>query len=401
MGDGDRPGETELMSMGCRWRLDLSGLDATAAAEMVRRWCRGIDLLESDTPLLDAEPVVIRPVVGARPGDRGGGVLEVHVPEVDRLPYALSRELTRTGLTRLRGRALLLHAAALADAQGRAVVLVAPSGGGKSTAAKVLGQELGYVTDEAVVLLADGRIAPHPKPPSLVDATAERGHKVEPSPDEIGLGPTPPSPHLAGFLTLLRDPEVRRPRLEVVGLLDQVLAVLAQTSSSWLVEDSLDRLARAVTVAGAPVRLHYAEIEGCHELVREHLATATPAAPSWVHLAPEGRDRYEEPGAGPPEELEITGQTRVARGPWSDAIATEGEVLVLLGSRPLRLAGAGAVLWQAAGAPATVAELTTAVITALGSHPEAEEIIRKGVAELVRHGLLHVLTGADDRPRRH
>src|SRR5699024_2811620 len=147
--------------------------------------------------------------------------------------YTLSRELTRAGLLRLRGRASLLHAAALADEGGRALVLVAASGGGKSTATRELGRGLGYISDETVVLLADGRIAPHPKPPSLIADPARPGDKVEPSPDELGLWATPASPRIAALLTLERDAAVTRPVIETVGLLDQVLAMLPQTSSTW------------------------------------------------------------------------------------------------------------------------------------------------------------------------
>ena len=121
----------------------------------VSRWLGGALAAElaadPTTLLLDDEPQVLR--VGLA-GDGTGAT--VVASDLELLPYVLSREITRLGLTRLRGRVTLLHAAALADADGRAVVLVAPSGGGKSTATSVLGQRLGYVTDESVVLRGDG-----------------------------------------------------------------------------------------------------------------------------------------------------------------------------------------------------------------------------------------------------
>ena len=48
--------------------------------------------------------------------------------------------------------------------------------------------------------------------------------------------------------------------------------MLPETSSTWWLDDGLDRLARAVTAGGAPARLVYAEIDTCHALVAEHLA---------------------------------------------------------------------------------------------------------------------------------
>ena len=191
----------DMVSMGCRWVLDVSALDEAGADAMRERWQRCVGLAGSATPVLDEEPQTV--VVG-----------------VDQQPYDISRELTRVGLTRLRGRVALLHAAALADETGRAVALVAPSGGGKSTATRVLGQRLGYVSDETLVLLADHRIAPHPKPPSLIVEPGERWRKQEPPPDELGLGPTPASPVLGRLLTLSREDSVAEPAIEEVGLVD-------------------------------------------------------------------------------------------------------------------------------------------------------------------------------------
>ena len=79
---------------------------------------------------------------------------------------------------------------------------------------------------------------------------------------------------------------------------------------------------------------------------------------------------------------------RVVRAPWSDAIACDGEVLVLAGARPLRLAAPGAVVWRAAREPVTVAELTATVVAKLGKHPEADRIVGEAVAELIDHGAL-------------
>lgn len=386
----------DLVTMGCAWTLDLSALPAAAVAEMRARWRRCAALAADPTTLLlDDEPHVLR--VGLA-GDGTGAT--VVAGDLERLPYVLSREITRLGLTRLRGRVTLLHAAALADADGRAVVLVAPSGGGKSTATSVLGQRLGYVTDESVVLRGDGRIAPHPKPPSLVIDPAERWHKAEPSPDESGLGPTPPAPRIAALLTLARDPAVTSSRIEPVGLVDQLLAVLPETSSTWWLDDGLDRLARAVTAGGAPARLVYAEIDTCHELVAEHLAQAARVEPTWEHLPPRPQERLPRDDEGSaPEPTPRTPHSpggmrtdqappRVVRAPWSDAIACDGEVLVLAGPRPLRLAGPGAVAWRAAREPVTVADLTTTVVAELGEHPEADRIVGAAVADLIDHGVL-------------
>ncbi len=361
----------DLVTMGCRWVLDLSALDDAEAREMATRWQRCHELASTGTLVLDDEPSTIAARAPAA-------------------PYVLSRQLTRTGLQRLSGRVVLLHAAALADEGGRALVLVAPSGGGKSTATRVLGRRLGYVSDESVILLEDHRIAPHPKPPSLVVDPAERSRKEEPPPDELGLAPTPAAPVLARLLTLARDPEVTEPTIEPVGLVDQLLAVLPETSSTWLLPDGLDRLARAVTAGGVPARLRYSEIEACHDLVRDHLAGEGSAPQVWEHLPPGEVQRWvdgeTEPGTG--EGTELGGADVLARAAWSDAVAVDGEVLVLIGATPLRLAGPGAAIWRAAGRGRPVGELVGEVVEELGEHPDAEPLVRQAALLLLRHRAL-------------
>lgn len=395
--EGDRLRVIEIVTMGCAWTLDVSDLDPALADEMAERWQRGAELFAAvSTPRLDEEPTVIRVINGPAPSDRAEGELCVTATEADRLPYALSREITRAGLTRLRGRATLLHAAALADDMGRTLVLVAPSGGGKSTASRVLGTRLGYVSDESVILLEDGRIAPHPKPPSLVIDPQDRWHKEEPSPDAIGLGPTPPEPRLGALLTLNRDESLTAPMIEEVGLIDQMLAVIPETSSTWWLDDGLDRLARAVTSGGPPACLRYAEIDTCHDLVREHLAAAAPTPPTWEHLPPDHEQRRPSSDVGHPQDqapvlddTEALADTDLfVRGTWSDAIAVEGEVLVLAGPRPFRLAGPGAVIWRAAQSPISLDDLTTQVTEEFGDNPDGAAIVREAVAQLVGHRVL-------------
>ncbi len=377
----------DLVSLGCRWRLGTACLTDDEAAALAARWQRAEGLAGAGTPVLDDDPEVIE----VSPGHD---------------PYDLSREVTRKGLTRLRGRASLLHAAALADDAGRTLVLVAGSGVGKSTATRVLGRDLGYVSDETVVLLADGRIAPHPKPPSLVLDPASPFVKEEPSPDELGLGPTPAQPRIAALLTLARDPEATEPVIEPVGLIDQILEILPQTSSTWWLPDGLDRLARAATAGGPPARLRYAEIGDCRTLVADHLATARPVEPSWEHLPPPARAEHPptetSPGGGPDRPQEATSpremspgpddtpvdHARLVRAPWSDAVAVDGEVLVLVGALPLRLAGPGAAAWRAAAEPRALPELTDAVVAELGEHPRAGERVEEAVLDLLEHGAL-------------
>ncbi|GAA3620066.1 hypothetical protein GCM10022199_25640 [Marihabitans asiaticum] len=398
-----------LTAMGCRWILDLTHLPVAAVKEMRRRWSR-CEELDADpaTIALDEDRVPVVPVPAHRFGelqesDRHPPSPPVFVPYDDHrlhaLPYDLSRALTRRGITRLTGRALLLHAAALTDAAGRAVVLVAPSGTGKSTASATLGRHLGYVTDESVVITwvgGEARLAPYPKPPSLIPTrmgeapTAQ--DKDERSPDDLGLAPTHPDPVVAAMVTLARSDEADEPRLVEVDLLDQLQDLLPETSSVFALPDGLEQLARAATRSGPPLRLEYREIGDCLGLLRSLLQERERPAPEWVHLPPRPGERLppsSESGASW-DEWPLTAGAVVRRLPWTDAIAHEGRVLVLLHHQPVLLAGLGELVWTQTGTPRSVGELEALAVAAFGEHPESARLVHDAVASLAARGLVVV-----------
>ena len=78
----------------------------------------------------------------------------------------------------------------------------------------------------------------------------------------------------------------------------------------------------------------------------------------------------------------------VVRGTWSDAIAIDGEVLILAGPRPFRLAGPGAVIWRAAQSSVSLDDLTARVTEEFGDNPDGAAIVREAVAQLVEHRVL-------------
>ncbi len=51
----------DLVTMGCRWVLDVSALEGSAAAAMADRWGRCRELASTETRVLDAEPVTVTP----------------------------------------------------------------------------------------------------------------------------------------------------------------------------------------------------------------------------------------------------------------------------------------------------------------------------------------------------
>lgn len=374
-----------VLAMGCRWSIETGAVDDEIHEATARRWARASELDQRDDSLvLEDEQHVIALVTtdeqARNAAERSAAVVRVRDPET--VAYDLSREMTRRGIARLRGRHLLLHGAALSDDAGRALVLVAPSGGGKSTATLVLGRSFGYVTDESVVVTEDLLVAPYPKPPSLVIDPGDRSRKHEPPPDDLGLGATPSRPWLTCTLTLRREPGTGEPTVEPVDLLDQLVAMIPETSSLWLLPDGLDRLARVATAGGGPHELRYAEISDCAALLREHLVPAAQAGPgtTWRHH-PSPVSGRGEPSTG------ATGRGYV-RAAWDDAVEHEGRVLVLRGPEPFLLSGVGARAWLCCDEERTLDEVLAAAVTALGEHPDARRLVVDGLGELVDAGVL-------------
>ncbi|HET6967660.1 MAG TPA: hypothetical protein VFI44_05255, partial [Ornithinibacter sp.] len=249
-------------AFGARWTFDVSGLDPALGAELLRLWERA--RVDADAAA-DHRPFVVRRT--------DTGILEVdgalhRVPDED-LPYAVSRAVTLASIQRRVGQCLMLHAAGLATADGGTVALVAASGTGKTTATRVLGQVLGYVSDETITVEHDLTVLAYPKPLSVVtDPDAPHG-KHERSPDELGLVPAPRDLSLSATVLLRRSPDVEAPRLEPIALVEAMGEVLPQTSALPSLDRPLDRLAIALTTGHGPWRLTYRDIADCVDLVAD------------------------------------------------------------------------------------------------------------------------------------
>ena len=182
----------------------------------------------------------------------------------------LSTRLTQEALALRVGRLLLLHACAVADPRtGATMVLVAPSGVGKTTAAATLGRRFGYVSDETAAIDAYGRVLAYPKPLSvLIDG---RRPKRQIPPDELGLLPAPSALHLTAVALLARTPGVTRPRVSTPGMLEALPAVAEQSSSLYLLPRPLRSLAATLERVGGLRRVEYAEADDLPDVVADLL----------------------------------------------------------------------------------------------------------------------------------
>ena len=117
----------------------------------------------------------------------------------------LSQQVTLAAIEAARGRAWMLHAAGIATPDGQVVVLVGPSGRGKTTASRALGAAYGYVSDETVAIDDDGRVWPYRKPLSVIEDPA--APKTQLPPSALGLQPLPDAElRVAAVVLLDRDP---------------------------------------------------------------------------------------------------------------------------------------------------------------------------------------------------
>ncbi len=384
-------------AFGARWTLDVSGVEPTLGTELRRLWERArVDETGPTSAPGDAPAFVVRRTTE--------GVVEVDgVPHLlldADVPYAVSRAVTMASIHRRSGECLMLHAAGVATDDGGTVALVAGSGTGKTTASRVLGQALGYVTDETVCVEHDLRVRAYPKPLSVVvDPQAPRG-KRESSPDELGLVRAPSTLTLSCTVLLQRSPDVTTPVLEPISLVDAMTEVLPQTSALPSLDRPLDRLAVALTTGRGPWRLTYRDIADCVDLVADlahrrfpdglpHEVTwtwvggqeAQAAADPARNRAPDGVPRHDSPASW-------------SRAPFRDAVVSDGSVLVMLDRVPVTLPGLAATVWLAAADPVTLADLVDVATASLGPHPDAEEVVAGTVTTLVEQGLL----GATPRP---
>ena len=108
---------------------------------------------------------------------------------------SLSQQVTLAAIEAARGRAWMLHAAGIATPDGPVVVLVGPSGRGKTTASRALGAVYGYVSDETVAIDEDGRVWPYRKPLSVIEDFA--APKTQLAPSALGLAARFPTPSCA------------------------------------------------------------------------------------------------------------------------------------------------------------------------------------------------------------
>jgi hypothetical protein len=354
-------------ALGVRIALDLSLVDDERAAAVRDAWA---DALAADQAgPHDAVVVVVRPGRG-----------------IPLMLSELTHDVTRTAVDRRKGEGWMLHAGAVASADGTVVVLVGPSGSGKTSATRALGHEFAYVSDETVFIDAGGVVSPYRKPLSLVDA-GPRMPKREHAASALGLRGALPGALSVGAIVLLdrREGGPAQPVLEPVDLGDALPFLVAQSSHLPALPEALQTIARHAAAVGGIRRVTYRDAADLLDVVRA-LLDAPPVAdvPPVVALPPAVDPVETTPAPTTPRE-------RYTRAPADDVLELhDPDRLAILARGTVHvLAGIAPALWRAAD-DATLDRLTSRVVAEHGAPPAGDpaDAVAAALAALAAAGLL-------------
>lgn len=242
------PAPIHVTALGVRVAVTFDDAPDGAREAFAHGWSRAVTADGAATAAEDA-------VVVAAPG----GI------DVASALHQLSTTVTLAAIEAAAGRLWMLHAAGLSDpTSGAAVALVAPSGTGKSTAARTLGRHLGYLSDETVGVTPEGVVLPHAKPVSIVQPHAV---KQQISPDDAGLRATPADAALQAVVLLDRDGSAT-PWLEPVRTAAALPVLAEQTSYLTRLPQPLSLMADVLARTAGVQRLHYRDIADTLPLVQ-------------------------------------------------------------------------------------------------------------------------------------
>lgn len=313
---------------------------------------------------------------------------------------AATQRITSALIEQRWGELLMLHAGAVTDpGSGRTLAYVAPGGTGKSTLTCLLGQRLGYVTDETVGVAPDTlAVLPYPKPVTWADVAGQP--KREHSPESLNLLPTPPKASLARLAVLRRKDGVPASFTQL-GMLEALEMVVPETSSLSRLVRPLGLLAEVFERVGGVTLIEYGEAEDIVDWCLTAVAGADSAADQPSPAEPGSHFSRAEPapdpdGAGTPQELmasttDPAGAPLVSRSDSVvDMLEADGESAVLQRNRLLRLGPVATAILQLVAAPRSIDELTAALEAQFG--PPADGDLAHAVEEQVRtlreHGVV-------------
>lgn len=297
---------------------------------------------------------------------------------LERATYDASGRITYAVLPRLVGSRVLLHAGTVQRKDGGVTTVIGPSGAGKSTAISMLGRGEVYLSDELSILDPDTfTITGYPKPVSRV-ATA--GHKCDVALSELGLTPARTAGPPDQILLLNRDPGRAAPaELTRCPMATAIVRIIEQSSSMWLLPRPLETLARLLDSVGGALEAHYCEASDLPELLRD-----IPAAirQDWAVIDATGATASPCEAGGEHDLSALTDTVTVA--PFHQALLVQDGAVVLREMHVVHLTGLSALVWEllVESGPMTGHDVASALIAAIGPHPQAQEFTLQALHQL-------------------
>lgn len=343
-----------LTALGATVTIDASGIPPAARDDLRRLWTGcGIRPVGGDARRPDA-PV---PHVSA----------SADAESWPRELIRLSSAVTRAAIAERSADCIVFHAAAVADARGRVVVFVAPSGTGKSTlAAAFAGTEHRYVSDEAVAVAADGGVRAFPRPLSLRDDGAD--FKRPQAPDELGLiavSADEPGLVLGGLVVLERVDAPHELETTVLSSVEALARVVPQTSALWRLGRPLSTLIELGERVGGIRLVRYSD---AGDIVRAMTDGALVAR----------------------DDQRLDGPVVERRTPVEVIRSDDGRLVLLHDTGLTVLSAAGSLVWERLGSRRPLAEI---VDEAVRDGARASDVADR-VAELVAAGLARIVDGS-------
>ncbi|MEK0155880.1 ATP-binding protein [Arthrobacter oryzae] len=330
-----------------------------------------------------------------------GGTFPVQAASFEELAENVTSRLTVAAILENAGEFMMLHACGVADPEtGAVVALVAKSGTGKTTAASVLAGTYGYVSDETVAIGPDGSVVPYPKPLSVKQEPGAPKHQV--GPDELGLLPTPTKPFIQSIVLLDRVEldRVERDRVELnrveldrveahheptlrqLPLADALLALIPDSSSQAEIDQPLQSLCRLIDRVGGVWQVTYSEAADLPQALEPLFRKRRRSKPVW-----DAREAKPEASVAE-QELEAIPKDWIRRIPPQDAVAIDGDLLVMLEAEIVRLSGIGPAIWEATASAIPLDELAEHVGEVHGRPEDYRAAVAAAAGQLIAKSVL-------------
>lgn len=304
--------------------------------------------------------------------------IDIHADDAESIAAAQARAsalITLALIDLSTGQGLLFHAAAYSDAGGAAVLLVGPSGAGKTTAVSRLAGPTSYLSDETCLVDEDGGVVPYPKPLSVVGAGRE---KAQISAAELGL-PIHPSATAPIARVLVIDRRDERsadaPKVTRLGSVEGILAVIPQLSGLGSHPTPLVALARLNRRIGGFERLVYRDAHDIDPATGPQTSRPLDDGDLAYRLAPR-RHPHEPGGHG------------LLQAPVDDAVEFSDALLTARAGEVRCLTGIAMTVWRATARPTPADVLLDRLRAEHGRVPDDVEHFHRIIHELIEGGVL-------------